>query len=113
MFVMGWLGQRLLAVRKGLVVVLLGMFCLGGVGSAFAVDEGCEVLKGFTEKQDVTHGVKEIADKRKHQILFYMGIGLLVGILTTVGLGFVLVVFGFVVFFFFLLSVCFCVFFFV
>ena len=110
MFVMGWLGQRLLAVRKGLVVVLLGMFCLGGVGSAFAVDEGGEVLKGFTEKQDVTHGVKEIADKRKHQILFYMGIGLLVGILTTAGLGIAMAVYGKEVFLAHMLSAGFSVF---
>src|SRR3569833_2085095 len=92
--VMGSLGGWLIGLRKGIVIALFSVTIFGGMGAAALAQEGGEVLKGFTERQDVTHGVKEVADKRKHQILFIMGIALLVGILVTAGLGIAMALFG-------------------
>src|SRR3569832_1301400 len=72
--VMGSLGGWLIGLRKGIVIALFSVTIFGGMGAAALAQEGGEVLKGFTERQDVTHGVKEVNEKHKQQILFIMGI---------------------------------------
>lgn len=104
------LGGWLVSLRKAVVIVLFSMTIFGGMGAVALAQEGGEVLKGFTERQDVTHGVKEIADKRKHQILFFMGIALLVGIVVTAGLGIAMALYGKEVFLAHMLSAGFSVF---
>src|SRR3569832_632021 len=108
--VMGSLGGWLIGLRKGIVIALFSVTIFGGMGAAALAQEGGEVLKGFTERQDVTHGVKEVADKHNHQFLFIMGIALLVGILVTAGLGIAMALFGIDVFLAHMLSAGFCVF---
>lgn len=58
------------------------------------VDDSLEVMEVF--KQDVLerHAGTELADETKHQILFYMGIALLVLLCTTAYLGVSMVVFN-------------------
>lgn len=110
MAVLGWL-NRWGNFRKTVLMALLGMFCFGGFSiAAVTANDSSEVLQGFTEKQDERHGVKEIADQRKHQILFYMGIALLIGILTTAGLGIAMALYGKEVFLAHMLSAGFSVF---
>lgn len=90
------LGGWLSSLRKCLSIALFSAVVFGGMGTAATVlaQEGGEVLKGFTERQDAAHGVKEIEDKRKHEILFYMGMALLVGLFVTAGLGIAMALYG-------------------
>lgn len=107
---LGW-GSYLGSFHKLVLVTLLGMLCFGGIHVApVAANDGGEVLKGFIEKQDETHGVKEIAEKRKHQIMFYMGFALLIGVLVTAGLGIAMAIYGKEVFLAHMLSAGFSVF---
>src|SRR3569833_1147791 len=108
--VMGSLGGWLIGLRKGIVIALFSVTIFGGMGAAALAQEGGEVLKGFAERQDVTHGVKEVADKRKHQILCIMGFALLGGILVSAGLGIALALVGYEVFLAHLLAAGFSVF---
>lgn len=58
-------------------------------------DQSLEVMRTFTDKPaDETTGVVKIADKKRHQILFIMGVLLLIGVLTTASLGIAMVLFG-------------------
>ena len=105
------LGGWLTGLRKCLGIVLFTVVVFGGMGTgASAAQEGGEVLKGFTERQDAAHGVKEIEDKRKHEILFYMGMALLVGLFVTAGLGIAMALYGKEVFLAHMLSAGFSVF---
>jgi len=51
-----------------------------------------QVLQGFGNQEE--GGVLSIPDKRRHEVLFLMGISLLILILTTGGLGLAMGVFG-------------------
>lgn len=92
----GWLGAGVARVRKGIIVALLGLLCFGGIGAVVAEsgNQSGEIIQGFTERQDTVHGVQEIEEKRKHQIMFLMGAALLIGILTTAGLGIAMAIYG-------------------
>lgn len=58
-------------------------------------DQSLEVMRTFTDKPAGEEtGVVKIADKKRHQILFVMGVFLLVGVLTTASLGIAMVLFG-------------------
>ena len=56
-------------------------------------DSSIQVIEAFN-KADAERGKHEISDKRKQQIMFLMGITLLVFIITTVSLGVAMVVFA-------------------
>lgn len=63
--------------------------------SADAASSGEQVLRGFISAEAEQKRTPEaIAKKEKHQILFIMGIALLLGIATTVGLGIAMAVYG-------------------
>lgn len=105
------LGGWLTGLRKCLGIAVFAVVIFGGMATgAVAEQEGGEVLKGFTERQDAAHGVKEIEEKRKHEILFYMGIALLVGLFVTAGLGITMALYGKEVFLAHMLSAGFTVF---
>jgi hypothetical protein len=91
----GLLRAWLAGFRKGFVVIMLGFFFMGGVGtSAYADQKKSEVLEGFIAHQAEEHSVKAVPDRRRHQILFVMGACLLIGILTTAGFGIAMALFG-------------------
>ncbi|MGD8571546.1 MAG: hypothetical protein PVH98_03755 [Gammaproteobacteria bacterium] len=62
-------------------------------GSPAASDES-QVMQSFTSQEDVESGLVSIDDKRKRQIMFAMGIPLLLFIMITVALGIAMGVFG-------------------
>ncbi len=88
------LGTWVDGVRKGILVFLLGVFCMGGMGVNAYADERSEVIQGFVAHQAEERGVKAIPDKRRHQILFVMGAFLLIGIMATAGFGIAMALYG-------------------
>lgn len=53
-----------------------------------------DVMKGFNANQDELSEIVAISDKRKHQVMFFMGVPLLLFILITGGLGVAMGVYG-------------------
>lgn len=66
-------------------------FSPNGVNIALA-DESQQVMEGFA-KDNADERI-QASQKEKHQILFYMGILLLIGILATAGLGISMALYG-------------------
>lgn len=63
--------------------------------NAAAGDNPAQVMQQFTKSDnDDQTGVRKISDHRKQQIMFIMGIALLIFIVTTVALGIAMVVFA-------------------
>lgn len=92
-----WYEVRVMGFSKFvmlLVFTLLSVGAWGTLAKAEKADEGLEVIRGFTEKAVEKSEAVKISDERKHEILFIMGILLLVGILTTAILGISMVLFG-------------------
>ena len=76
------------------VCLALWLFAWPGV-NATAASSGEQVLQGFISAEAEQKRIPEtIVKKEKHQILFIMGIALLLGIATTVGLGIAMAVYG-------------------
>ena len=87
--------------RKSSLLSLLSVFILLSVllpFNAFAQQESSsgdiEVIQSFNEKHVEEGEAVRISDKRKHVILFLMGVTLLVFILATAVLGVVMGVYG-------------------
>lgn len=76
------------------LLFFLGIFSVAGANFAAKADESLEVMRAFTEQEVQVSDEVKIADKKKHQILFIMGVFLLIGILTTAALGIAMVLFG-------------------
>jgi hypothetical protein len=87
-------GSWVAGFRKALLMLVLGVLCVGGVVNLAYADEKSEIVEGFIAHQSEEHGVKAIADHRRHQILFIMGACLLIGILATAGFGIAMAIFG-------------------
>lgn len=87
--------------RNGVLGVVLALLC-GLGGAAHAQDgrqddqNGQRVLEAFAAQAEQKQRADEerIATKRKHEILFYMGFLLLIGVLVTAGLGIAMGVYG-------------------
>ncbi len=80
-------------------VLALAMFLLLGTGAAQAAQapqgpNPFAVVQPFVAEREEEGGVLKIPLKRKREIMFWMGIVLLVSILTTVSLGIAMAVFG-------------------
>lgn len=88
------LGAGLTVIRKGLLMVMLGILFAGGMANLAYADEKGEIVEGFIAHQSVEHGVKAVSDHRRHQILFVMGACLLIGILATAAFGIAMGIFG-------------------
>jgi len=76
--------------------LIWGMGILGAPVPSYADEpvpgSSMQVLQGFGNQEE--GGVLSIPDKRRHEVLFLMGISLLILILTTGGLGLAMGVFG-------------------
>ena len=53
-----------------------------------------QVIQAFTSKEDIESEIIKIDDKRKRQVMFAMGVPLLLFIVITVGLGIAMGIFG-------------------
>lgn len=63
--------------------------------SAIAPSSGEQVMQGFISAEAEKNRAPEaIVQKERHQVLFIMGVVLLIGIATTVGLGIAMAVYG-------------------
>ena len=90
----GGIVRRIIVWVMSLSVTLGALAVLGpGIGHA-QEDESLRVMKGFTEQQKEESEIVKISTKRKHQIMFVMGILLLVGVIATAALGVAMVLFG-------------------
>lgn len=65
-----------------------------GAARAAGADESFEVLREFVEQEREVSDIVAISERRKHQILFFMGAVLLITIITTAWLGISMVIFG-------------------
>ena len=83
----------LVAVSRSFFVVLIALMSLLVVMPAKASDSQ-QVMQAFVKKEQVISEHVLIETKQKHQILFFMGITLLVSILATAGFGIAMAVFG-------------------
>ena len=63
-----------------------------------------QVLQGFNKLHESETGVLKVETRKKHRILFLMGVGLLLAIVTTIGFGLAMVLGGKPVFFWHMLS---------
>ncbi len=83
----------LVAVSRSFFVVLMALMPLLMVMPAKASDSQ-QVMQAFVQKEHVISEHVLIETKQKHQILFFMGISLLLLILATAGFGIAMAVFG-------------------
>ena len=87
------------AAGVGLACLLMALgYGLAGMGSAWAqedqVDDGLKVIQAFTEQERTESDLVKIELEKKRLIMFVMGVFLLVGVITTAGLGIAMVLFG-------------------
>lgn len=75
-----------------LVVLLLAHPGLAAAQGEYQSPE--QVMQSFVQTEREEGGVQKIPDQRKHEILFYMGIALLIGLLLTAYFGLAMAVFG-------------------
>lgn len=61
---------------------------------AMGVEESQKVIQAFEKQTEQNVGVVPISKKEKHQILFFMGILLLIAVVTTAILGIAMGVYG-------------------
>lgn len=86
---------RMTSIRKsGLVLFLVAIFLGAMVSPPARANESQEVMQSFVNKEQTVGKDVLISDKKKHQILFVMGILLLIGIIGAAGLGIAMAVFG-------------------
>lgn len=80
------------------LLMLLALACAAafhsGTARAAGVDSSFEVMREFTEQGKEVSDIVAITEKRKHQILFFMGVVLLIAIISTAWLGIAMVIFG-------------------
>ena len=78
-----------------LISLLLGVHALPAFSAENQADveEGGQVMQGFTELNLQKDKIKGMSDKKKHIVLFSMGISLVILILTTAGLGLAMVLY--------------------
>jgi len=91
-----YLQHKHIIIFSWLIILFLGLNtspAYSAVENQADVDESGRVMQGFTElslQKDKTQGM---SDKKKHIVLFSMGISLVILILTTAGLGLAMVLY--------------------
>ncbi len=63
----------------------------GGQAATTSSSEDIQAIQTFNKLRDNEVGILKVEAQKKHKILFIMGVGLLLGILTTAGLGLAMV----------------------
>lgn len=90
----GWTAGAALAC----LLVAMGFGVMAGMGNAWAqedqVDDGLKVMQAFTELEREESDLVKIELEKKRIIMFTMGVFLLIGVITTAGLGIAMVLFG-------------------
>jgi len=85
-----------------MVVIMFGLLALpvtdvnatpdpGGQAASTSSSEDIQAIQTFNKLRDNEVGILKVEAQKKHKILFIMGVGLLLGILTTAGLGLAMV----------------------
>ena len=83
----------IVSVSSKIFVLLIALMAML-VAAPVKANESQQVMQGFVNKEHVVSEHVLIETKQKHQILFFMGITLLVLILATAGFGIAMAVFG-------------------
>ena len=83
----------IVSVSSKIFVLLIALMAML-VAAPVKANESQQVMQGFVNKEHVVSEHVLIETKQKHQILFFMGITLLVLILSTAGFGIAMAVFG-------------------
>ena len=83
----------IVAVSSSIFVLLIALMTML-VAAPVKANESQQVMQGFVNKEHVVSEHVLIETKQKHQILFFMGITLLISILATAGFGIAMAVFG-------------------
>ena len=83
----------IVAVSSSIFVLLITLMTML-VAAPVKANESQQVMQGFVNKEHVVSEHVLIETKQKHQILFFMGITLLISILATAGFGIAMAVFG-------------------
>ena len=85
-----------LILYSWLFVLTVGLYVASPVYAAENVsnnEDSGQVMQGFTDLSKEKEKSKEMSDKKKHIILFTMGISLVILVLTTAGLGLAMVLY--------------------
>lgn len=86
---------RMMSARKsGLIIFLVAIFMGAMASPPVRASESHEVMQSFVNKEQTVGEDVLISDKKKHQVLFIMGIFLLIGIIGAAALGIAMAVFG-------------------
>lgn len=86
---------RMMSARKsGLIIFLVAIFMGAMASPPVRASEGHEVMQSFVNKEQTVGEDVLISDKKKHQVLFIMGIFLLIGIIGAAALGIAMAVYG-------------------
>lgn len=86
---------RMVGARKSWLVLFLVAIFMGAMASPpVRANESQEVMQSFVNKEQTVGKDVLISDKKKHQILFIMGILLLIGIIGAAALGIAMAVYG-------------------
>ena len=83
----------IVSISSSIFVLLVALMAML-VAAPVKANESQQVMQGFVNKEHVVSEHVLIETKQKHQILFFMGITLLVLILATAGFGIAMAVFG-------------------
>ncbi len=88
-------GNIRLLLIPWILIISLGLPALPAFAAdnGEAADESSRVMQGFTELSRQKEQSKGMSDKKKHVILFSMGISLVILVLTTAGLGLAMVLY--------------------
>ncbi|RJQ46219.1 MAG: hypothetical protein C4528_07500 [Gammaproteobacteria bacterium] len=79
--------SRLLQISAALLCLLMPPLTIQAETVNSAVQQGQDVMRGFTEPPPLDKQDLDAETKQKRQILFLMGSVLLISVFTTVGLG--------------------------
>ena len=83
----------IVAISSSIFVLLIALMAML-VAAPVKANESQQVMQGFVNKEQVVSEHVLIETKQKHQILFFMGITLLLLIFATAGFGIAMAVFG-------------------
>ena len=88
--------MKILARIMGILLLAMsfGLPGMAVVKSAHADESSLQIVESFNKNGDETKNPNDPSDKRKREIMFYMGIPLLVMLITTAALGIAVGVYG-------------------
>ncbi len=86
---------RMMSARKSWLMLFLVVIFMGAMASQpVRANESHEVMQSFVDKEQTVGKDVLISDKKKRQVLFAMGILLLIGIIGAAALGIAMAVYG-------------------